>query len=229
MNKLFTALAILALSAPSAMAAGFLTITVDGTIVKNGDVIVSNKVEVDGEDGDLWSWEIKPEFTIESSEKASYSLTISNKGETAFSYCGVSGATSNSLGCQTLGKDQSWTDNGELQAGRRYKVAYDYQHVDLDNIPDKVECYGHFVVEANAASGTENLEFDVNMIYDGQGAVNDITDERFTIVVGNGRVEAANGAKVEVYSLTGARVANEGLNGIYVARIGNKSIKIVVR
>lgn len=235
MKKLFTAFALAAMAATGASAAGFLTITVDGTVVKDGDVIVSNKLEIDGEEYDgefeMWSWEIAPDFTIGSSQDASYSLTVTNKTESAsvVSYCGVTGASTNTMMCQTLQPGDGWNDEGELEAGRSYKVSYDYQHIDLNNLPDKVEIYGQFNVEAEAGTDTESLSFDVNLIWPGEGAVDGIADEEFTLIVGNGRIEAANGANVEVYSLTGARVANEGLSGIYVARIGSKAVKVAVK
>lgn len=235
MKKLFTAFALAALAASGANAAGFLTITVDGTVVKDGDVIVSNKLEIDGEEYDgefeMWSWEIAPDFTITAADDASYSMavSISEKSLTGVSYCGVSGATSNTMQCQTLKPGDSWIDMGEFEVGRTYKVAYDYQHNDLNNLPEKVEIYGHFALEAEGNDGTESLNFDVNLIWPGEGAVDGIADEEFTLIVGNGRIEAANGANVEVYSLTGARVANEGLSGIYVARVGSKAVKVAVK
>ena len=175
------------MAAAGASAAGFLTITVDGTVVKDGDVIVSNNLKIDGEEYDgefeMWSWEIAPDFTIGSSEDASYSLTVTNKTESAsvVSYCGVTGASTNTMMCQTLQPGDGWNDEGELEAGRSYKVSYDYQHIDLNNLPDKVEIYGQFNVEAEAGAGTESLSFDVNLIWPGEGAVDGIADEEFTL------------------------------------------------
>lgn len=230
MKKIFTLLSIAALASAGASAADFLTIKVDGTEVKNGDVVISNKLEVVEFEGIVLNWELKPDFTIESKEGASYWLTITNAGETPFSYCGVSGASTNTMMCQTLSAGQSWTDEGDLDASKAYKITYDYQHLDLTNIPESLECKGHFKVEAEADSGEQALEFDVNLVYPAEGgSVDGIADEGITLIVGNGRVAASNGTPVEVWTLDGARVANEGLNGVYVVRAGGKVVKIAVK
>lgn len=174
--RFFTAFAMAAIAASGVSATGFMTITVDGKVVKDGDVIVSNRLLVDGEDGELWSWELKPDFTISASTDASYSMTVTNTetSKNQLSYCGVSGATTNTFMCQSLRPGDGWTDEGELKAGRSYNVAYDYQHIDLNNLPDRVECYGHIRIDAESADGIESIEFDLNMIWPDGGAGEDL-------------------------------------------------------
>lgn len=228
MKKIFTLLSLAVLATAGANAADLLTIKVDGNEVKNGDVVISNKLLVEEFDGFLLNWEIKPEFTLESSEEVVYSLEISNAGATDFSYCGVTGATTNTMICQTLHAGQKWTDEGVLQPSHKYPVAYYYMHLDLTNLPSDLECKSHFKMEAEGESGIQNIEFDVNLVYSNT-SVDSILGEEFTLIVGNGRVATAEGTPVEVYNLSGARVANEGLDGIYVVRIGGKALKVVVK
>lgn len=229
MKKFFATLSLALLTAAGSQAADFLTVTVDGTTVKDGDVIISSELDTYEEDGMVWWWDIKPDFQITSSEDASYSMKIANSGETGFSYCGITLASENSLSCQQIAPGNDWTDIGKFQAGRSYPVVYDYQHSDLNNLPTSIECKGDFVLEATAASGKETLTFSVNMIWPGDNKVEGLDEENFTIIAGNGRIESTDGRTVEVYDLSGTRVANEGLKGLYIARIGNRAIKTVVR
>lgn len=229
MKKIVTLLSIAALASAGASAADFLSIKVDGTEVKNGDVVISNKLEVVEFEGEIINWELKPDFTIESSEGASFTMTLTNTGETAFSFCGVIGASSSGE-CQTLSAGQSMTTEGDFDASKAYVVSYDYQKPYGEPVPESLECKGHFKVEAEADSGEQALEFDVNLVYPAEGgSVDGIADEGITLIVGNGRVAASNGTPVEVWTLDGARVANEGLNGVYVVRAGGKVVKIAVK
>lgn len=228
MKNFFTLLSLAVLAGAGANAAEFLTIKVDGNQVKNGDVIISNKLEIDEFEGEIWGWELKPDFTIESSEEAVYTLEVTNVGDTTFQFCGVAGASTSGL-CVPVLPGNSQTDEGDLEASHSYLVTYDYSYPDVPNVPEKVECKGFFKMEAECDSGVQNIEFQVNMVYDGNNAVEGITGDKFTLIVGNGRVASADGGKIEVYTLSGARVANEGLDGIYVVRIGDKALKVAVK
>lgn len=227
MKKFFTLLSVAVLATAGVNAADLLTIKVDGNQVKNGDVIISNKLVVEEFDGFIFNWELKPDFTIESSEEVVFLMDVSNAGTTPFSYCGVAGASTNT-NCRILNAGQSTADEGTLQPSHSYSVTYDYMLADTTNIPESVECKGHFKIEAEGESGIQNIEFDINMVYS-NSSVDSILGEEFTLMVGNGRVATAEGSPVEVYNLSGARVANEGLDGIYVVRVGGKALKVVVK
>ncbi|MDE6083279.1 MAG: hypothetical protein K2G11_02205 [Muribaculaceae bacterium] len=239
MRKLFTIVLFLSLCIVSR--AQDLTVTVDGKPVSNGEVVISSRdvaVELNGE---VYSWELKPVVNFISEKGTDIQVTVTNLGDGYIRYwdgvvvtdptvafCGIKVIGGFPSGtCEYLHAGEKFTHNQILPAnvtgvGQIYMVSSNYAH------PVPMELRSTSAIKV--VYGRETLEFTLKMEYKDPGidtGIEGVASEGVDFKIIDGAVVADE--EVEVYDLTGSRVENMNLNGIYVVRIADKSTKVIVK
>lgn len=240
MKKIFTTLCLASLCLGAASAQG-LKVTVDGNPVTNGTTVTSSNLEVTEIDGVVYLWELKPETHITVDENTTIIVTVTNlEGKSNVTYVGKDSAPAdisfcgiNVMGgmpgqCMTVAPGKSETMNQTLKSGdvgelQCYFMSGDFEHP----VPQLLDVNTLVKIEAEGENGSEEtFEFTLNMVYPSTG-VNGVAAESADFSVAGGSI-VANG-DVEVYDLAGRRVANNGLQGMYIVRVNGRAAKVAVK
>lgn len=243
MKKLFTSLLLSGLCLGAS--AQILNVTVDGKPVANGDVVTSSTLDLTEVDGVVFMWELKPETVITVNEGARLIVSVTNpeglskvtypggEEQTAnVSFCGVTVSGGRPGNCVPVSPGQTVTQTQTLKVGESGEL--ECYFMSTANDPDtyaalaplNLSAVAQVKIEAEGDESEESFEFTLNLVYPAAG-VKEIGSEDALFSVAGGRVVADG--EVEVYDLAGRRVANEGLDGMYIVRSAGRTAKVVVK
>lgn len=237
MKKIFTTMALATLFL-GASAQG-LTVTVDGNAVSNGGKATSSTVHAQEYNGMIMMWELKPVIAITPAADANVTVKVTNlaggkvkyvnKDEAVpdISFCGVTVPGGMAGNCVPVGPgNESMPQSQIVDAGVTANVECYFMSTDFVNIvPEMLDCTAKIEIVCEGES-EETFTFDLNMTYPDTG-VKTIGADSANFTVAGGSIVADG--EVEVYDLAGRRVANSGLNGMYIVRTAGKTAKVVVK